>query len=145
MTTMDAFTLSLTSNLGVPYKWGGENPLTGFDCSGLVQWALKSVGLDPPGDQTAQALYDHFRDTGNHSPRSWTGALVVYGKDHKSVTHVAVMLNAFQVIECGGGGSDTVDLETAARKGACVRIRHLSARKDILAKIKPDFSTVGLL
>src|SRR5688500_2035206 len=145
MTTMDAFLLSLTSCLNKPYRWGGDNPLTGFDCSGFVQWGLKSVGIDPPGDQSAQALYDHFRDTGNHSPRSLTGTLVFYGKDHKSITHVAVMLNAWQVIEAGGGGSDTTTLDIAAKKGACVRIRHIDARKDIVAKVKPDFSKVGLL
>src|SRR5262249_14174043 len=25
--------------LGTPYRWGGSTPQTGFDCSGLVQWA----------------------------------------------------------------------------------------------------------
>jgi cell wall-associated NlpC family hydrolase len=145
MTPMDAFILTLTSNLGKPYRWGGDNPLTGFDCSGLVQWALKSTGMDPPGDQTAQALYDYFRDRGNHSPKSWAGTLVFYGKDHKSISHVAVMLNQYQVIEAGGGDALTKTEQDAAAKGACVRIRHLDARKDIIAKVKPDFSRVGLL
>lgn len=145
MTPIDAFLLSLTSCLNLPYRWGGDNPLTGFDCSGLAQWALNSCGIDPPGDQTAQALYDYFRDRGNHAPRSMVGTLVFYGKDHKSITHVAVMLNQFQVIEAGGGDSKTITRENAAARGACVRIRHADARTDIVARIKPDFSKVGLL
>jgi cell wall-associated NlpC family hydrolase len=34
--------------LGTPYVWGGSSPEMGFDCSGLVQWAYKQVGIDIP-------------------------------------------------------------------------------------------------
>lgn len=31
--------------IGKPYIWGGENPATGFDCSGLMQAAYLSAGI----------------------------------------------------------------------------------------------------
>jgi len=34
--------------IGQPYVWGGSTPKTGFDCSGLVQWAYKQIGIDLP-------------------------------------------------------------------------------------------------
>ena len=40
--------------VGVPYRWGGESR-SGFDCSGLVRWAYRHVGLDLP--HNSYALY----------------------------------------------------------------------------------------
>jgi cell wall-associated NlpC family hydrolase len=34
--------------LGTPYDWGGSSPRTGFDCSGLVQFAFAQVGIQLP-------------------------------------------------------------------------------------------------
>lgn len=39
---------------GVPYKWGGSDPTSGLDCSGLVQTVFKQFGINLPrvaGDQ----------------------------------------------------------------------------------------------
>jgi hypothetical protein len=34
--------------LGVPYRWGGTDPATGLDCSGLVQRVMKDLGVSVP-------------------------------------------------------------------------------------------------
>lgn len=36
------------SVLGTPYVWGAASPSTGFDCSGLVQWAYRQAGVNLP-------------------------------------------------------------------------------------------------
>ena len=35
-------------HMGTPYRWGGSTPQTGFDCSGLVQWAYAQAGVKIP-------------------------------------------------------------------------------------------------
>lgn len=34
--------------LGVPYRWGGASPRTGFDCSGLVRFVYRHFGVALP-------------------------------------------------------------------------------------------------
>jgi peptidoglycan DL-endopeptidase CwlO len=41
--------------IGTPYRWGGESPASGFDCSGLVRWAYGRVGVELP--HNSYALY----------------------------------------------------------------------------------------
>jgi cell wall-associated NlpC family hydrolase len=43
-----AAVLAAAQALGVPYVWGGDTPESGFDCSGLVQWAYAQVGVHLP-------------------------------------------------------------------------------------------------
>ncbi|MBC7551759.1 MAG: C40 family peptidase, partial [Cellulomonas sp.] len=45
---------SAREHLGVPYVWGGEDP-SGFDCSGLVQYAFAKNGIDLPRVSQDQA------------------------------------------------------------------------------------------
>jgi cell wall-associated NlpC family hydrolase len=43
--------------LGIPYKWGGASPTTGFDCSGLVEYVFAQVGISLPHYTVSQWNY----------------------------------------------------------------------------------------
>lgn len=44
----DRVALEGLEQIGVPYKWGGASPETGFDCSGLIMWLWAKHGLALP-------------------------------------------------------------------------------------------------
>lgn len=124
--------------VGVPYKWGGSNPISGLDCSGLVQEILSAGGFDIPGDQSAQAFFDHFSKTGTLNVLG-LGALVFYGKSVKEINHIQFMLSDKIAIGANGGGSKTVNASEADKANAFVKLRPYDYRKDIVAIVMPKY------
>lgn len=122
--------------LNIPYRWGGDDPINGYDCSGLIQDLYAMVGIDPSGDQTAQALYDHFKVRSKEGPRD-TGALVFFGRSLSQITHVGMIIEGQVMIEAGGGGSKTISHEVAAAMNAFVRLRPFNTRSDVVALLMP--------
>jgi cell wall-associated NlpC family hydrolase len=45
--------------VGVPYRWGGASLESGFDCSGLVYWTYRGLGIELP--HSSYALYARGR------------------------------------------------------------------------------------
>jgi cell wall-associated NlpC family hydrolase/exonuclease VII small subunit len=40
--------------LGIPYRWGGSSPSTGFDCSGFTMFVYRQVGISLPHHAASQ-------------------------------------------------------------------------------------------
>ena len=121
--------------VGKPYIWGGDDPMKGFDCSGFVQECLDSIGLDPKGDQTAQALYNYYRHSKTHEAKK--GNILFFGKDSVSITHTAICLNSILMIEAGGGRSTTKTIQDAINQNAFIRVRPITNRADLIAIVNP--------
>lgn len=128
----------LSKYLKVPYIWGGADPEKGLDCSGLVQLILEKLNLDPPGDQTAHTLYNYFSTRGEIIERNKSdlGDLCFFGKNGK-ISHVSFCLGFSLMLESGGGNSKTTSVEIAKRIGACVRVKPIFNRTDLVAIIRP--------
>jgi len=140
---MDLLVQYALSFVGTPYLWGGDS-FNGYDCSGLIQELLRSVGADPPGDQTAQKLFDYFSQRGGWNLES-AGALAFFGKDATRISHVGMLLDPYRIIEAGGGDSSTTTRKRAIEQNAFVRIRLLKERKDLVTIIKPHYVKIGMI
>lgn len=122
--------------VGLPYRWGGDDPLEGFDCSGFVIEILAAFGFKLP-DQNAAALYI-WSKTNQHRNEIRAGSLAFFGQEG-NITHVGLCINSDLMIEAGGGGSKTVDLNSAVKQNAYLRIRPVRSRKDFVGAYYPPY------
>src|SRR3990167_4691210 len=135
---LDSVLVYAKSFIGVPYRWGGEHPSEGYDCSGFIQEVLASIGFDPPGDQTAQTLYQRQKNCSSIlEPEA--GAVLFFGKSLMKITHVALAIDKLHMIEAGGGTKTTTTLKRAVEQKAFVRIRPIKSRSDLLDCILPFY------
>ena len=64
--------------VGTPYRWGGNTPDSGFDCSGLIGYVYRSrAGVAPP--RTVAQLSGFGQPVDTDELR--TGDLVIFGND----------------------------------------------------------------
>ena len=113
--------------LGVPYKWGGTSPTTGFDCSGYVQYVYAGNGVELPRTSRQQA------QVGLALPASWervaAGDLVMFAEPGEPISHVAIYAGGRRIIHASssGGGVRYDDLDT--RRGQWYLQRMVAARR----------------
>ena len=68
--------------LGIPYRWGGASPETGFDCSGFVMYVYAQVGVSLPHNAAMQYGYGTPVDRSQLAP----GDLVFFnGLGHNGI------------------------------------------------------------
>ena len=68
--------------VGTPYRYGGNTPESGFDCSGLIGYVYRhGAGVAPP--RTVAQLAGFGQRVDAHELR--TGDLVVFGTSHAGI------------------------------------------------------------
>ena len=106
--------------LGVPYKWGGTSPTTGFDCSGFVQRAFADIGVSLPRvsiDQSKQGT-----EVPGGMANAQPGDLLFWGGSNGRPNHIAIY------------AGDNKTLETP-RSGDVVRYRELTRTPDAVRRV----------
>jgi cell wall-associated NlpC family hydrolase len=82
--------------VGVPYRWGGESPGGGFDCSGLVRWTYGRLGIDVP--HSSYALWSTGRPVARTSVEA--GDVLVFS----GLGHVGLYLGRDRMVHAPQSG-----------------------------------------
>ena len=85
--------------LGRAYVWGGSNPTSGFDCSGLTQWSFKQAGVSLP--RTAAQQY--LATTKVSASEAKAGDLVFFSYG-SGVAHVGIYLGGGRMLDAQNNG-----------------------------------------
>lgn len=112
--------------LGVPYQWGGTDPTTGVDCSGLVQDVFNDLGVSLPRTADEQSM------TGTAVASlqdAQPGDLIFFAGSDGTPTdpgHVGIYIGNGQMIDAPHTGTD-VRVEDVSSAGPPTAIRRISA------------------
>jgi cell wall-associated NlpC family hydrolase len=121
--------------IGVPYKWGGTSPRTGFDCSGFVQYVYGSQGVDLP--RTSRQMAGAGSGVSTSLSSIAVGDLMLFAQNGK-INHVAIYAGDGRIIHSSssGGGVRYDRLNTGRGKwfaDRLVAVRRVSGDSRIIA------------
>ena len=108
--------------VGVPYRWGGESPRTGFDCSGLTMVVYRINGLDLPRSSRQQWK----AGISIHRRQLQKGDLVFFAtKGGSKVSHVGIYTGEDKFLHAPGRGRR---IQTSSLSSKYYRARYVGAR-----------------
>lgn len=123
MQTLREFVLSYLNKHPVLYTFN--------DSAGLISEILYSVGVVKEKRLTIDVLFDSIEKSGRWNQMSF-GSIAFYGESCSNLGRVGFLLDNHLIL--------TTDAST---KGLCVSIKPLKWRSDLVAVIKPDYSSIG--
>ena len=103
--------------LGTPYRWGGSNPDSGFDCSGLVGYVFRSaLGIELPRVSREMA-HDDNAELINDRTALAAGDLVFFGRKGR-VDHVGIYVGDGRFLHAPSSGRTCAWTPCSAATGA---------------------------
>ncbi len=90
------------SLLGTPYRWGGSSPESGFDCSGLVGYVFRTIGIDLP--RVSRAMAGEGTRVANRDALA-EGDLVFFGR-RGHIDHVGIYVGEGKFLHAPSKGRD---------------------------------------
>ena len=92
-----------------PYVWAGETP-RGWDCSGLVVWAYRQIGVAVPHNSTA------LKSAGEVVSNPRAGDVVIFGWQGRSrAQHAGLYVSQDTMIHSGGRSGYRTEVESISK------------------------------
>lgn len=113
--------------LGTPYRYGGTSPITGFDCSGFVQYVFARNQVKLPRTSRQQAK------VGKAMPRRFNslapGDLVMFAERGAPISHVAIYAGRNRIIHASSSGGAVRYDDLGTRRGKWFVDHMVAARR----------------
>jgi len=113
--------------VGTRYRYGGETPAAGFDCSGFVQYVYGRHGIDLPRTSRLQASAGTSLPLGVESLRP--GDLLLFASTGRGVNHVAIYVGDNRILHSSAGAGGVVYDDLSTPRGKWYLKRHVGSRR----------------
>lgn len=106
---------------GDKYVWGATGPNT-FDCSGLIYYSLRQVGITPPRTSSAQSQHSAWQKISSASQLK-RGDLVFFSGSSGGIGHVGIYLGGGQFVHASSGSKKAVIISSLSSGSYARRFR----------------------
>jgi hypothetical protein len=103
----EEISIQAMSLVGVPYRWGGNTPDAGFDCSGLVRYVVaRSARVDLPRTTSEMSLVGSAIQPDEVAP----GDLIYFNTTGRPHSHVGIYVGGYRFVNAPStGGTVRID------------------------------------
>lgn len=113
--------------LGTRYRYGGDTPAAGFDCSGFVQYVYGRHGVEVPRTSRLQATAGQSLPLGVAALQP--GDLLLFASTGKGVNHVAIYVGDNRILHSSAGAGGVVYDDLSTPRGRWYLKRHVASRR----------------
>lgn len=113
--------------LGSPYKYGGEDPRTGIDCSAFTQLVFRRNGVSIP--RTSRQQVHVGREVLLDVDAMRPGDLLFFASNGSRIDHVAIYAGDYRIVHATASGGEVRYDDLRTRRGEWFMTHMVAARR----------------